>query len=181
MPRKNIKRDFLRDCRRNNYDDRIQYKIAFTCFHIISGTAPPYLSELLHLYSPSLSLRSASDIRIFRVPRVCKGDFWGEILSVYRICHLELTAFLSLACHVTLFFQVKTENQSLLFCQLIYRFLSSVSTIPMTTMLVFLRVACVCVGVGGGICVCVCACVCLACVRFEINVLKCFCKHPRLS
>ncbi|WP_419634815.1 RNA-directed DNA polymerase, partial [Thiolapillus sp.] len=26
---------------------RIQYKIALTCFHIISGTAPPYLSELL--------------------------------------------------------------------------------------------------------------------------------------
>ena len=38
---------------------RIQYKIALTCFHIISGTAPSYLSELLHLYSPSRSLRSA--------------------------------------------------------------------------------------------------------------------------
>ena len=50
---------------------RIQYKIALTCYHIISGTAPPYLSELLHLYSPSRSLRSASDTRIFRVPRVC--------------------------------------------------------------------------------------------------------------
>ena len=72
MPRKNIKRDFLRDCRRNNYDDRIQYKIAFTCFHITSGTAPPYLSELLHLYSPSRSFRSASDTRIFRIPRVCR-------------------------------------------------------------------------------------------------------------
>ena len=49
---------------------RIQYKIALTCFHIISVTAPPYLSELLHLYSPSHSLRSASDTRIFSVPRV---------------------------------------------------------------------------------------------------------------
>ena len=51
---------------------RIQDKIALTCFHIISGTAPPYLSELLHLYSPCRSLRSASDTRIFRVPRVCR-------------------------------------------------------------------------------------------------------------
>ena len=51
---------------------RIQYKIALTCFHSISGTAPPYLSELLHLYSPFRSLRSASDTRIFRVPRVCR-------------------------------------------------------------------------------------------------------------
>ena len=52
---------------------RIQYKIALTCFHIISGsTAPPYLSKLLHLYSPSCSLCLASDIWIFRVLRVCR-------------------------------------------------------------------------------------------------------------
>ena len=52
---------------------RIQYKIALTCFHIVSDTAP-YLSELLHLYSPSPSpsLRSTSDARMFRVPRVCR-------------------------------------------------------------------------------------------------------------
>ena len=48
---------------------RIQHKIALTCFHIVPGTAPPYLTELLHLYSPSRSLRSASDTRIIRVPR----------------------------------------------------------------------------------------------------------------
>ena len=52
--------------------NRIQYKIALICFHIISGTAPLYLSELLHLYSPSRSLRLASDTRIFRVPRMCR-------------------------------------------------------------------------------------------------------------
>ena len=34
------------------------------------GTAPPYLSELLHLHLPSRSLRSASDTRTFRVPGV---------------------------------------------------------------------------------------------------------------
>ena len=49
---------------------RIQYKIALICFHIVSGTAPPYLSESLHLCSPSLSLHSVSDTQIFRVPRV---------------------------------------------------------------------------------------------------------------
>ena len=49
---------------------RIQYKIALICFHVVSGTTPPYLSELLHLYSPSRSLRSDSDTRIFRVPRM---------------------------------------------------------------------------------------------------------------
>ena len=49
---------------------RIHYNIALICFHIVSDTAPPYLSGLLHLYPPSRSLRSASDIRIFRVPRM---------------------------------------------------------------------------------------------------------------
>ena len=49
---------------------RIHYKIALTCFHIVFRIATSYLSELLHLFSPSPSLRSASDTRIFRVPRV---------------------------------------------------------------------------------------------------------------
>ena len=52
---------------------RIQYKIALTCFHIISGTAPPFLSELLHVYSPSRSLRSHSDTRIFRPSTAVRG------------------------------------------------------------------------------------------------------------
>ena len=38
--------------------------------HIVSGIALPYLSDLLRLYSPSRSLRSASDTRIFRVSRM---------------------------------------------------------------------------------------------------------------
>ena len=68
---------------------------ALKYFHIVSGTVPPYLSELLHLYSPSRSLRSVSGTRIFRVLRVCRRTLGGEILSVYRTCHLELS-FLSL-------------------------------------------------------------------------------------
>ena len=61
---------FLFDLHWLPISSRIQYKIAFTCFNVVSGTAPPHLSELLHLYSPSRSLRSASDTRISRVPRV---------------------------------------------------------------------------------------------------------------
>ena len=98
---------------------RIRYKIALTCFHVVSGRAPPYLSELLHVYSLSRSLRSASDTRIFRVPR---EDSLGEILSEYRTCHLEISFFLCQACHVTLLFQVKTENLPLLFWLLIINF-----------------------------------------------------------
>ena len=41
---------------------RIQYKIALIGFHVVSGTAPPYLSKLLRLYSPSRYLLSVLDI-----------------------------------------------------------------------------------------------------------------------
>ena len=47
---------FLYDLHWLPISSQIQYKIALICFHIVSGTAPPYLSELLHLYSPSRSL-----------------------------------------------------------------------------------------------------------------------------
>ena len=61
---------FLYDLHWLPIGSQIQYKIALICFHIVSGTVPPYLSALLHLYSPSCSLRSAADAHIFRVPRM---------------------------------------------------------------------------------------------------------------
>ena len=74
---------------------RIQYKIALACFHIISGTAPPFLSELLHVYSPSRSLRSHSDTRIFRVPGVCRRDLGRDPFSISDLS--SGTLFLSLS------------------------------------------------------------------------------------
>ena len=53
----------------------IQYKIALISFNVVSAPAPPYLSELFRLYSPR-SLRSASDTRIFRVPRMGRRTLW---------------------------------------------------------------------------------------------------------
>ena len=47
---------------------RIEYKIATICYNVITGTAPPYLSDLLELYIPSCTLRSSVDNRIFRIP-----------------------------------------------------------------------------------------------------------------
>ena len=55
----------------------IQYKIAVICFHIVSGTALPYLSELRHLYSSSRSLCSSMNTHIFCVPRM-GGRTLGE-------------------------------------------------------------------------------------------------------
>ena len=48
---------------------RIKYKTACRCYNAITGSASSYLSELLHLYSPSRSLRSWSDTRMLKIQR----------------------------------------------------------------------------------------------------------------
>ena len=51
----------------------IKYKTACMCYNTITGSASSYLSELLHLYSPSRSLRSSSDTRMPKIQRFnCK-------------------------------------------------------------------------------------------------------------
>ena len=42
---------------------------ACVCFNAITGSVPSYLSDLLHLYTPSRILRSPSDTRLFRIQR----------------------------------------------------------------------------------------------------------------
>ena len=53
-----------------------------------------FTNMLLHLYSPSRSLRSASDARIFRVPRVCRGLLRRDPFSISDLS--SGTLFLSL-------------------------------------------------------------------------------------
>ena len=62
-------------------EQRITYKAACLCYQIISGTAPQYLSELLQLYVPSRSLRSAADDRIFRVPKFKRDKHGGRAFT----------------------------------------------------------------------------------------------------
>ena len=47
--------------------ERIKYKVACTCFSAISGSGPAYFSELLHVYTPSRTLRSSSDTRMLEI------------------------------------------------------------------------------------------------------------------
>ena len=56
---------------------RIEYMIATICYIVITGTAPPYLSDLLELCTPSRTLRSSADTRIFCIPNRRKS-FQGQ-------------------------------------------------------------------------------------------------------
>ena len=60
---------------------RIQFKISTLCFNVITGTGPQYLSELLHLYTPSRDLRSSADTRILKIPRSNFKAFGQRSLS----------------------------------------------------------------------------------------------------
>ena len=44
-----------------------KYKVACMCFSAISGSGPAYVSELLHVYTPSRTLRSSSDTRMLEI------------------------------------------------------------------------------------------------------------------
>ena len=48
---------------------RIKHKTHCMSYNAITGSAPSYLSELLHLYSSSRSLRSSSDTRMPKLQR----------------------------------------------------------------------------------------------------------------
>ena len=53
------------------------YKTTCLCFNAITSSTPAYLSDLLHLYSPSRSLRSSADTHLLKIPLYkckTKGD-----------------------------------------------------------------------------------------------------------
>ena len=55
------------------------YKTALICFHIVSGTpAPPYLSELLHLFTLLLALFAQPRILGYSVFLGWAGGPWGK-------------------------------------------------------------------------------------------------------
>ena len=49
-------------------EQRIHCNLSLLCFKIISHQAIIYLSDLLHLYTPSRQLRSPAGTRVFRIP-----------------------------------------------------------------------------------------------------------------
>ena len=78
--------------------ERIKYKVACICFNAINGSGPAYLSELLHVYTPSRTLRSSSDIRMlnlqeykrkthgFRTVSCFEPRIWNSLPQDLRHC-----------------------------------------------------------------------------------------------
>ena len=52
------------------------------CFSAINGSGPAYLSELLHVYTPSRTLRSSSDTRILKIEQYTRKTLRAFALSL---------------------------------------------------------------------------------------------------
>ena len=48
---------------------RIKHKVACMCFSAINSSGPANISELLHIYTPSRTLRSSSDTRMLEIQK----------------------------------------------------------------------------------------------------------------
>ena len=78
--------------------ERIKNKVACMCFSAINGFGPAYLSELLHVYAPSRTLRSSSDTRMLEIQQYerkthgfrtfsCFGPYiWNSLPQDFRHC-----------------------------------------------------------------------------------------------
>ena len=61
----------------------IHYKVACMCFNAINASGPAYLSELIHVYTQSRTLRSSSHSRMLKIKQYKRKTLWTP--------HLEFT------------------------------------------------------------------------------------------
>ena len=59
----------------------IKYKLSTPCHSFFSDTAPVYLSDLLHVYSPSRQVHSSSDKRTLHIPHIKTKTFGHRSIS----------------------------------------------------------------------------------------------------
>ena len=81
------------------------------CYDVVSETAPPYLSDLLHLYIPSCSLHSSADAHTFWIPKQ-KKNFQGQC----TFSHLGPVTWDKLpysVCYAATKSQFKTQNHTI--------------------------------------------------------------------
>ena len=135
------------------------------CFKIISHHAPIYLSELLHLYTPSWQLRSSTDTRVFRIPSF-RTKSCGQRSFSYQapVIWNQLPVSVRHSTSVSSFKYSVIENLSL-FKNLFFSFIALIFD-WCVCVCVFVRVRRACVRVRVCVCACVCVCIQVICIEF---------------
>ena len=73
-------------------DSRINYKLACICYNCMSTNSPPYLSDLLTVYTAARQLRSSSDNSVLRRPSVRTVSYGQRSFSYSAPFCLELSS-----------------------------------------------------------------------------------------
>ena len=77
-----------------------KYKVACVCCNAINGSGPAYLSELLHVYTPSHPLCSSSDTRTLKIQQYkCKSHGFHALDPTFGI-HSYMTLDTAQPCHL---------------------------------------------------------------------------------
>ena len=63
--------------------ERFKHRIACMCFSAINDSGPAYLSELLHVYTPSRTLRSSSETCILKIQQYERKTHGFRIFSCF--------------------------------------------------------------------------------------------------
>ena len=66
-----------------------QYEMNTLCYTCITGTAPSYLCDCLQLYTPSRTLRSASDTLSLQIPCTRLSTVGSRAFSVFGPSNME--------------------------------------------------------------------------------------------
>ena len=135
---------------------RNDFKLASLCFKPLNGSAPTYLSDLLHLYIPSLQLRSSADTRVFRIPSF-RTKSRGQCSFSYQAPTTwnKLPASIRYASSVSSF---KSSLKTFLFSK-------TFSSVPLPWGACVCQGACMCARV----CVYECGCICLLFVYLNFS------------
>ena len=69
----------------------IKYKVTCMCFSAINGSGPAYISQLLHVHTPSRTLRSSSDTRMLKIQQYKRKSHGFRAFSCFETPHFEFT------------------------------------------------------------------------------------------
>ena len=134
--------------------ERIKYKVACMCFGAKNGSGPAHLSELLHVYTPSHTLRSSSDIRMLKIQQ-------------YKLKTYGFRTFSCFGPHIW-----NSLPQDLRHCSTLLSFKTKLS-LPLLTVFSSQLISVPSFCYSHCVCVCVCVCVCMrACVRVCVCVYR---------
>ena len=95
-------------------NERIRFKVCCLCFKVVTGSAPVYLSKLLHVYTPSRTLRSSSNTRLFAINRYKRKQHGFRSFAHYGPHTWNDLPYDIRHCDTLSSFKKQTENSPLL-------------------------------------------------------------------